>query len=85
MNQYSILEMAREAGLLRGGDGWTMPHRWGITELERFAALVSAHERKELEQEIVRLTRVGSVSQYVQGRWDLASELQEILKARGDE
>ena len=43
MNQYSILKMAREAGLLRGGDGWTMPHRWGITELERFAALIEQH------------------------------------------
>jgi hypothetical protein len=41
MNQYSILKMAREAGLLRGGDGWTVPHRWGITEIERFAALVA--------------------------------------------
>ena len=46
MNQYSILKMAREAGLLRGGDGWTMPHRWGITELERFAALIAAAERE---------------------------------------
>ena len=43
MNQYSILKMAREAGLLRGGDGWTMPHRWGITEIERFAALIEQH------------------------------------------
>jgi hypothetical protein len=43
MNQYSILKMAREAGLLRGGDGWTEPHRWGITEIERFAALIKQH------------------------------------------
>jgi len=43
MNQYGVLKMAREAGLLRGGDGWTMPHRWGITELERFAALIEHH------------------------------------------
>ena len=43
MTQYSILKMAREAGLLRGGDGWTMPHRWGITELERFAALIEQY------------------------------------------
>jgi hypothetical protein len=41
MNQDEILKMAREAGLLRSGDGWTEPHRWGITELERFAALVA--------------------------------------------
>jgi hypothetical protein len=43
MNRDDILKMAREAGLLRGGDGWTMPHRWGITELERFAALIEQH------------------------------------------
>jgi len=49
MNRDDIIRMAREAGLLRSGDGWTEPHRWGITEIERFAALVSAHERKELE------------------------------------
>ena len=46
MNQYNILKMAREAGLLRGGDGWTEPHRWGITEIERFAALIAAAERE---------------------------------------
>ena len=43
MDQYSILKMAREAGLLRSGDGWTEPHRWGITEIERFAALIEQH------------------------------------------
>jgi hypothetical protein len=43
MNRDDIIRMAREAGLLRGGDGWTMPHRWGITELERFAALIEQY------------------------------------------
>jgi hypothetical protein len=43
MNQDDIIAMAREAGLLRGGDGWTEPHRWGITEIERFAALIEQH------------------------------------------
>jgi hypothetical protein len=43
MNQYGILKMAREAGLLRGGEGWTEPHRWGITEIERFAHLIEQH------------------------------------------
>lgn len=83
MNQDEILKMARDSGMELYGLGRDRTNFVFI--LERFAALVSAHERKELEQEIVRLTRVGSVSQYVQGRWDLASELQEILKARGGE
>jgi hypothetical protein len=43
MNRDDIIRMAREAGLLRSGDGWTEPHRWGITELERFAALIEQH------------------------------------------
>lgn len=43
MNQDDIIAMAREAGLLRAGDGWTEPHRWGITEIERFAKLIEQH------------------------------------------
>ncbi len=43
MNRNDIIRMAREAGLLRSGDGWTEPHRWGITEIERFAALIEQH------------------------------------------
>ncbi len=47
MNRDDVIRMAREAGLLRAGDGWTEPHRWGATEVKRFAALVAAHEREE--------------------------------------
>lgn len=47
MNRDDIISMALEAGILRAGDGWTEPHRWGQTEIERFAALVAAHEREE--------------------------------------
>lgn len=43
MNRDDITRMAQEAGLLRSGDGWTEPHRWGITEIERFAALIKQH------------------------------------------
>jgi len=43
MNRDDIIRMAQEAGLLRSGDGWTMPHRWGITEIERFANLIEQH------------------------------------------
>jgi hypothetical protein len=50
MNRNDIIRMAREAGLLRAGDGWIEPHRWGITEIERFATLVSAAERQACAQ-----------------------------------
>ncbi len=47
MNRDDVIRIALEAGILRAGDGWTEPHRWGQTEIERFAALVAAHEREE--------------------------------------
>ena len=46
MDKEEIIRMAREAGLVRTGDKWVEPARWGITEIERFAALVAAHERE---------------------------------------
>jgi hypothetical protein len=42
-----IIRIAREAGMLRSGDGWTEPHRWGVAEIERFANLAIAHEREK--------------------------------------
>ena len=50
MEREQIISLAREAGLLRVGDGWTEPHRWGATEVSKFAALAfaagAAHERE---------------------------------------
>lgn len=46
MTKEDITRMAREAGLVRAGDGWTEPHRWGLAEIEAFAALVAAAERE---------------------------------------
>ena len=46
MTREDIIHMALEAGLLRSGEDWTMPLRWGVTEVERFAALVAAAERE---------------------------------------
>lgn len=45
MNREQIIRMAREAGLIRAGDGWTEPHRWGLAEIERFAELIHVDER----------------------------------------
>lgn len=46
MTREDIIRIAREAGLLRSGEGWTEPHRWGLTEFEKFAALVAEAERE---------------------------------------
>ena len=45
MSQDEIVKMARQAGLVRTGDKWVEPARWGVTELVHFAALVAAAER----------------------------------------
>lgn len=47
MTRDEVIAMAVEAGLIRVGDGWTEPHRWGLAELEAFAKLVAATEREE--------------------------------------
>ena len=79
----NIIQMAVEAGLLRTGEGWTEPYRWGVSEIEHFADLVIEHDRKELEEKLLKLKNsVASVSQYVQGRWDLIGEFQDILREK---
>jgi hypothetical protein len=47
MNREQIIHMAREAGLVRTGDKWVEPARWGVTELVHFAALINAAARAE--------------------------------------
>ena len=78
-----IIRMAREAG-------FNLEHGFllrvtGIDEgLERFAALVAAAEREALEQELLKLKKgVAANSDYIQGRWDVIGEFQDILRARG--
>ena len=47
MTREEIIRMAREAGLVRTGDQWVEPARWGATEISRFADLISAAERQK--------------------------------------
>ena len=47
MDREEIIRMAREAGFeVYGTDVW-ITDGWWLEELERFAALVAAHEREE--------------------------------------
>jgi hypothetical protein len=43
MTQDEIIRMAKEAGLLADDEAWVSPHQ---EAMERFAALVAAHERE---------------------------------------
>ena len=48
LTKDDIIKLAVEAGLIRAGNGWTEPHRWGLAEIERFArAIEAAHNIKE--------------------------------------
>ena len=57
MNREDIIRMAREARLLRsetiGLDGYITETKPPVKELERFAALVAAHERGEFEAKLI--------------------------------
>lgn len=55
MNREAIIRMAREAGLVRTGNKWVEPARWGVTEIERFAALVAAEKEKQIIDILERL------------------------------
>jgi DNA topoisomerase IA len=50
--------------------------------LEIFAKLVAEKERESLEVELLKLKQgVASKSDYIQGRWDLIGEFQDIIRA----
>ena len=86
MTRDDILRMAREVGFVAYGEDcgeYRIPTPAFHNRLERFATLVIAHDRAELEQQLRTLTmKVGSVSEYIQGRWDLADEFRAILRGK---
>jgi len=52
--------------------------------LEIFAKLVAEKEREALEVELLKMKQgVVANSDYIQGRWDLIGEFQDIIRARG--
>lgn len=76
-----IIDMAKDANLLRTGDGFTEPHRWGISEIKAFANLVAAHEREacaKVCEKAKGLDRSGWPQHFE------AHELAAAIRARGD-
>lgn len=51
----SITELAVDAGLIRVGEGYTEPHRWGMTEIESFASMIIEQYRNDLLDDSVDL------------------------------
>ena len=83
MTQDEIIEMAKP--FLWGGnvvEGWTFS---SYEQLEAFAKLVAEKEREALEAELLKLKKgIASNSDYIQGRWDLIGEFQDVIRARGE-
>lgn len=87
MTQDDIIKLAREAGFERLGTYASFGEDWvAFTEsLEAFAALVAEREREALEAELLKLKKgIGGNSVYIQGRWDLIGEVQDVIRARGN-
>ena len=80
MTQDEIIEMAKQSNLgFLLGDSWLMHH-----EIEAFAKLVAEKEREALEAKLLKLKKgIASNSDYIQGRWDLIGEFQDVIRARG--
>jgi hypothetical protein len=84
MTKDDTIKLAREAGMF--------VHKEVQPEILAFANLVAAAERDALEAELLKLKKGISASNmphvalgmYIQGRWDLIGEFQDIIKARGN-
>lgn len=46
MNKEEIIKLSQEAGLIRAGENYTEPARWGISEITDFYNRVAAAERE---------------------------------------
>ena len=80
MTQDEIIEMARQAKLGFLLESGFMCHQ----EVKDFAKLVAEKERKAIEAELLKLKKgIASNSDYIQGRWDLIGEFQDVIRARG--
>ena len=81
MTQQEIIRMAREAGLLEESEAWVSPHQ---EAMERFAALVAAHEReacaKVADGELMNTNMLTSYPPKSSAAWNIAA----AIRARGE-
>ena len=65
------------------GELYETRERWKKCD-QMFADLIRADERKHLEAELLKLKDgVAASSDYIQGRWNLIGEFQDVIRARG--
>ena len=89
MTEQEIIEIANQASkewLKEFPTPEETAHQVPKRFLEIFAKLVAEKEREALEVELLKLKQgVVANSDYIQGRWDLIGEFQDIIRARGQE
>ena len=75
MTQDEIIELAKSIN-----EDWWLDD----IDLQTFAKLVAEKEREALEAELLKLKKgIASNRDYIQGRWDLIGEFQDVIRARG--
>lgn len=83
MTQDEIVKMAREAGLVRTGDKWVEPARWGVTELVHFANLVAAAARAEENEACAKVCEIlGAEDDSFYAEFSRAKDCAEAIRAR---
>ena len=56
MNKEEIIKLAQEAGLIRAGENYTEPARWGISEITDFYSRAAAAEREACAELVLQGT-----------------------------
>jgi hypothetical protein len=73
IERLDIIRMAREA------EAWNLIDHDGIAALERFAALVAAHERERIIA--ANAPEIEKVNEYIKG---LEDSIATVIRARGE-
>ena len=79
MNKEEIIKLAQEARLIRAGENYTEPARWGISEITDFYSRVAAAEREKLAAWMTRQGYATGLGDTVE---DLLKELEWLIAER---
>jgi hypothetical protein len=77
MKQEEIIKLAQEVGLIRAGENYTEPARWGISEITDFYNRAVAHEREACAKVVEAIERNGA--------WVTKEEAAAAIRARSEQ
>ncbi len=80
MNKEEIIKLAQEAGLIRAGENYTEPARWGISEITDFYSRAAAAEREACAKVLFDYAERDDLSDSDES---LLKHLFELIRARG--